>query len=722
MRNNIKKTIAFALTLCAVSAGVLTPNAGKCALSPTPIVANAADTYVKQFKSGSITYKVYKNSSGSQYAVVSGANSNINNVTLGANIYNGGTYYPITQIAPNAFNGCNVGKLDLSNATNLSLIGEGAFRYSGVTSVTIGSSMKIDEYAFADTSSLESVILSTQAANVNIFCYAFNNSGLREFYGNSSIIYLQREAFRYCRSLSTVRFSSRVDTLFLGENLFYLLYNLKEVTIGGANTKVTLSKETFSSSGIESLYLPDTVKTIPESCFKMCYFKSFRLPDSVTEIGPEAFSCATLPSNFYIGKKLWKISGSAFDRTCGIKSFTVNSSNTYFKSENGVLYSKNGKTLVCYPSEKTGDTLTTYATNIPNGAISNNKYLKKLNLVKFSRTSTNSADFLGLDNLEYLTLPSSEYSRDGNDIIKRFKTLFATTKLHNVNGRELVEVPSDGSEPRFNDKFRNAIENSFEQFGNTPFMVDYVDKMADYVVRNYTRSSMTDIEKILHLRKWIINRVDYDFETIDSKKNHVDGSVFLHKKEDGKYYTVCDGYARCFELLLTKAGIECKSVIDPKQEVENGGHAWNIVKLNGKWYHADVTWDDGNYQNPSLLNRYDNFLAPDAQFDNDGHGTFNWQVFGNAAIRKSDRLAYMDNRKMGDLYDDGVFNSADVSKLRSYIGTSNNSYIAIGDLDFDGKITSTDADLLQQYIDNDWKYYPNVRVWRLYYYENTPLK
>lgn len=58
---------------------------------------------------------------------------------------------------------------------------------------------------------------------------------------------------------------------------------------------------------------------------------------------------------------------------------------------------------------------------------------------------------------------------------------------------------------------------------------------------------------------------------------------------------VCDGYARAFQILCKEVGIQAllvrgKSVNPSTQQQE--GHAWNIVKISGKYYHVDVTWDD----------------------------------------------------------------------------------------------------------------------------------
>ena len=50
---------------------------------------------------------------------------------------------------------------------------------------------------------------------------------------------------------------------------------------------------------------------------------------------------------------------------------------------------------------------------------------------------------------------------------------------------------------------------------------------------------------------------------------------------------LCVGYARAMVLLLQEMGVESEVL-----KVSSMNHAWVKVKVNGKWYHADPTWDD----------------------------------------------------------------------------------------------------------------------------------
>lgn len=60
---------------------------------------------------------------------------------------------------------------------------------------------------------------------------------------------------------------------------------------------------------------------------------------------------------------------------------------------------------------------------------------------------------------------------------------------------------------------------------------------------------------------------------------------------------VCAGYASAFLYLMQQLGIECMYVRgDCSGE---GRHGWNIVKLEGEYYHVDVTWGDNSNTDPN---------------------------------------------------------------------------------------------------------------------------
>jgi hypothetical protein len=69
---------------------------------------------------------------------------------------------------------------------------------------------------------------------------------------------------------------------------------------------------------------------------------------------------------------------------------------------------------------------------------------------------------------------------------------------------------------------------------------------------------------------------------------------------------VCDGFSKAFLLAAGEAGLECRFI---KGQGNGGPHSWNLVRLNGTWYHLDITFD---LVDPPYLLSYGNFLVDDA--------------------------------------------------------------------------------------------------------------
>ncbi|MBE0342496.1 transglutaminase [Paenibacillus sp. 28ISP30-2] len=107
----------------------------------------------------------------------------------------------------------------------------------------------------------------------------------------------------------------------------------------------------------------------------------------------------------------------------------------------------------------------------------------------------------------------------------------------------------------------------------------YVDSTVKAVLGDIITKGMTDHEKVKAIHDWIVVRLKYD-ET-QQKYTAYDGL------KTGS--TVCQGYSLLAYKMLERAGISNRIV-----EGRAGGqlHAWNLVLLDGHWYHMDTTWDD----------------------------------------------------------------------------------------------------------------------------------
>lgn len=96
-------------------------------------------------------------------------------------------------------------------------------------------------------------------------------------------------------------------------------------------------------------------------------------------------------------------------------------------------------------------------------------------------------------------------------------------------------------------------------------------------------SRWTPMEKILFVNEYLALNCEYSEETLANRNidTYDAYNVFVGKK------AVCQGYALAVEELMDRLGIPCELVSS-----SGADHAWNVVYLNGKWYHMDVTWND----------------------------------------------------------------------------------------------------------------------------------
>lgn len=111
--------------------------------------------------------------------------------------------------------------------------------------------------------------------------------------------------------------------------------------------------------------------------------------------------------------------------------------------------------------------------------------------------------------------------------------------------------------------------------------------------------SKADIARAIHDK--LIAMITYDDATLEKSAEEsytrTAHNAFgaLVKNDEGLANTaVCDGYSLAYEYLLQQAGIEAAVIFGKAGNDTSslGGHAWNIVNIDGRWYEVDCTWDD----------------------------------------------------------------------------------------------------------------------------------
>lgn len=112
-----------------------------------------------------------------------------------------------------------------------------------------------------------------------------------------------------------------------------------------------------------------------------------------------------------------------------------------------------------------------------------------------------------------------------------------------------------------------------------------IESKANYIISKIIKPEMNEFEKELAIHDFLVLNTRYDVKnyennTIPTSSYNIDG-VLLNG------VAVCEGYAQTFKMLLEKVGIESIVVSEPRIN-----HAWNMVKIDGEYYHVDVTWND----------------------------------------------------------------------------------------------------------------------------------
>ena len=100
---------------------------------------------------------------------------------------------------------------------------------------------------------------------------------------------------------------------------------------------------------------------------------------------------------------------------------------------------------------------------------------------------------------------------------------------------------------------------------------------------NYVRT-LTQLKQVAYVYKWLLTYCNYN--TNSAYNQNID-SVFVRRN------SVCTGYAKAAQYLFMLLGIESRLVFGRlNNDKEDGRHCWNIVNIDGNYYHLDVCLGD----------------------------------------------------------------------------------------------------------------------------------
>lgn len=112
---------------------------------------------------------------------------------------------------------------------------------------------------------------------------------------------------------------------------------------------------------------------------------------------------------------------------------------------------------------------------------------------------------------------------------------------------------------------------------------------AALILHNILREGMTEYEKVLAVHEYLKQNIRYDHSALAvsyfTEARTVVGAILRNS-------AVCSGIAQAAQYLLSMAGVDVMYISGESRVLgQKASHSWNLVAIDGSFYHLDVTWD-----------------------------------------------------------------------------------------------------------------------------------
>jgi hypothetical protein len=142
-------------------------------------------------------------------------------------------------------------------------------------------------------------------------------------------------------------------------------------------------------------------------------------------------------------------------------------------------------------------------------------------------------------------------------------------------------------------------------------------KTVSTVAELLTQDIETEHEKFRAIFRWITDNIEYN----KTAQNVADADKVVRKNK-----AVCQGFSNLLKEMCNVVNIPCEMITgytktesrDINSKQKKTDHAWNCVKLYGKWYLVDVTWATSKFNvvTHKFQKEFDDyyFLTPPEKF------------------------------------------------------------------------------------------------------------
>ena len=212
---------------------------------------------------------------------------------------------------------------------------------------------------------------------------------------------------------------------------------------------------------------------------------------------------------------------------------------------------------------------------------------------------------------------SDLYGRPSEDEIRSvFTALFNTPDLFLLDGS--FSWSSRGTDYQVTPRYR---EDVLADYDNAKIL--YENGVSGLVAQ--VNPDWSDIQKVLFINDQLALNFAYD-----SGYTNYDVYSFLRDKKG-----VCEAYSLFMMAVLERLNIPCSYV-----KSDSINHMWNIVQIDGEWYHLDATWNDPMPDRPGYARHIFFLLSTDAMrsAENGEHYLKDDWIFGENVSCESTRF------------------------------------------------------------------------------------
>ena len=186
-----------------------------------------------------------------------------------------------------------------------------------------------------------------------------------------------------------------------------------------------------------------------------------------------------------------------------------------------------------------------------------------------------------------------------NQLVHPFNTFETIETNYSTNGRIDIKI---------NKKYSNE---DIEKIKN---------KMNEITLKLNINSYNDVNDKIKVFHDYIVETNKYDKDKEDGGNSIYHSDTAIGTLFEGE--SICSGYTDTLAIFLNMLSLD-------NTRISTNDHIWNVVNINNKWYHIDLTWDDPIVSTGKDVIIYDYFLitTDELKNKNDGDHNFNEEIY-----------------------------------------------------------------------------------------------